>query len=243
MLGCELGRTDPNGGGGGWCELHGGTAQGTLDLLGDNKRRGERGVLLFLGGRVGLLSVLLDPLAIRLLDLSDTNGNWALARLVEDLSEGLHQAHGDTVVSQEDIVLGKQLATALKALVAGLQFRETNNLLDAGGKALGEGWVGNDIFNATLGVGSNQTDTERGRCVERVRDADFSGLQSVLVDYMLLGGENEPDGFVLGRAVLAIGVIVANQGLLCASLLLFLLRRLDVLQQRGGSFEDLIEVR
>jgi hypothetical protein len=137
-------------------------------------------------------------------------------------------------------VLGEQLATALEALVAGLKFRETNDLLDAGGKALGEGWVGNDILDATLGVGSDHTDTERGRCVERVRDADLAGLQAVLVHHMLLSGENEPDCFILGRAVLVIGVIVANESLLGGGLLLFLLSRLDVLQQRGGSFEGLI---
>lgn len=60
---------------------------------------------------------------------------------------------------------------------------------------------------------------------------------------MLLGGENEPDGFALGRAVLVIGIIVANKSFLGGSLLLFLLGRLDVLQQRGGSFEGLIELK
>lgn len=60
---------------------------------------------------------------------------------------------------------------------------------------------------------------------------------------MLLSGENEPDGFVLGRAVLAIGIIVANKSLLGGGLLLFLLGRLDVLQERGGSFDGLVELR
>ena len=75
------------------------------------------------------------------------------------------------------------------------------------GKGLGERGVGDDVLNTALGVGSDHTDAERGRCVERVRESDFAGLQAVLVHHVLLGGEDEPDSLVLDGAILVIGVI------------------------------------
>lgn len=64
-------------------------------------------------------------------------------------------------------------------------------------------------------------------------NGDFSGLQTVLVHDVLFGGEDEPDGFVVKRRVLLLVlVIIANQGLLCRRLFLFLLLRFDM------SYED-----
>ena len=158
LLGSELGGTDTNGGGGGGSKLHRGAAQSALDFLSDNQRSGERCALVLLSGL--LLRVLLDTLSVNLLDLGNANRNWALAGLVEDLSESRHQAGDNAIIGQEDIVLSEQLATALEALVTSLQLAETNDLVDAGGNFFGEDRVGNDILDAALGVGGDQTDAE-----------------------------------------------------------------------------------
>lgn len=72
-------------------------------------------------------------------------------------------------------------------------------------------------------------------------DGDFAGLQAVLIHDVLLGGENEPDGFVVERSLLIIGVliVVADQGLLGRGLFLRFLVRLDMAQQRGRGFDNL----
>lgn len=71
-------------------------------------------------------------------------------------------------------------------------------------------------------------------------DADFSRLQAVLVHDVLLGGEHEPDGFVVDRAVFGVGlVVIPNEGFLGGRLFLLLLLRVDVSQKCGGSFLDL----
>lgn len=221
LLGSELGGADTNGGGGGGSKLHRGAAQSALDFLSDNQRSGERCALILLSGL--LLRVLLDTLSINLLDLGNANRNWALAGLVEDLSESRHQASDNAVVGQEDIVLRKQLAAALKALVTSLQLAETDDLVDAGGNFFGENGVGNDVLDTALGIGSDQTDAEGWGRVEGVRDADLSGLQAVLVDNVLLCGEDEPDSLVVDRCLLIIGVVVTNQSLLSGRLLLLFL--------------------
>jgi len=56
---------------------------------------------------------------------------------------------------------------------------------------------------------------------------------------VLLGGKNEPNGFVVEGCLLIIGIIIANQSLLGCGLFLLFLVRLDMAQQCGGSFGDL----
>jgi hypothetical protein len=64
-------------------------------------------------------------------------------------------------------------------------------------------------------------------------NTDFAGLQSVLVDNVLLRCEHEPDGFVVQRGIFGVGVIVANQSLLGRSRFPLALFRFDVFQKRS----------
>lgn len=70
-------------------------------------------------------------------------------------------------------------------------------------------------------------------------ETDFSRLQAVLVNNVLLACEDKPDGFVVEWRILVIRVIVANESFLCGVLLLLRLVGLDMAQQRGRSFLDL----
>lgn len=73
-----------------------------------------------------------------------------------------------------------------------------------------------------------------------MRDADFAGLQAVLVDNVLLGGEHEPNRLIVDWDVLCVGIfVISDEGLLRRCLLLLLLFGIDVSQKRGGSFLDL----
>lgn len=56
-----------------------------------------------------------------------------------------------------------------------------------------------------------------------MRNGNFAGLEAVLVYHMLLGGEDEPDGFVLDSGILNIRIVIADQSLLGRTLLQFLL--------------------
>lgn len=133
----------------------------------------------------------------------------------------------------------EKLSPALEALVSTLQLREANYPVDAGGEILREGRVGNDVLNRALRVRGDEANAERGRGIEGVRNADFSGLQTVLVHDVLLSGEDEPDGFVVKRCAFFILVIVSNQGLLGRILFLFFLLRLDVSQKGRRRSADL----
>lgn len=128
-------------------------------------------------------------------------------------------------------MLREQLSPALEALISSLQFREANHPVDAGGKILGEGRVGDDVLDSALRIRGDETNAERRRGIEGMRDADFSGFQTVLVHDVLLGGKDEPNGFVVKRCVFFIFVIISNQGLLSRILFLFFLLRLDVSQK------------
>ena len=219
LLRGELGRPDSDGGSGGGGELHRGTVQSPFDLLGDNQR-GRKGAVLVLCNPC--LRILLDLFTIHLFDLSDADRDGPLAGLVENLPKRLDQAHDNAIISQEDIMLGQQLSPALEALVPRLQFREADHPVDTGGEILRERRVGDDVLDRALRVRGDQTDGRRG--VESVGDADFAGLQAVLVHNVLFGGEHKPDGFVVkGRVLVVIFVIISNQSFLCRSLFFFLL--------------------
>lgn len=102
-----------------------------------------------------------------------------------------------------------------------------------------EGRIGNDVLDRALRIRGNEANAERGRGIEGVRDGYFSGFQTVLVHDVLLGGQDEPDGFVVKRCVFFILVIVSNQGLLGRILFLFFLFRFDLSQKGRRSSADL----
>lgn len=102
-----------------------------------------------------------------------------------------------------------------------------------------EGRVGDDVLDRALGVRGNETDAERRRGIERVGDANLSGFETVLVHDVLLGGKDEPDGFVVKRCIFFFFIVVSNQGFLSRIFLLFLLLRFDVSQKCRRSSGDL----
>ena len=55
------------------------------------------------------------------------------------------------------------------------------------------------VFECSLRVGGYEADSCCGRGVEGVRDGDFAGLQSLLVDDVLLCSDGEPDRLVVTR--------------------------------------------
>lgn len=76
-----------------------------------------------------------------------------------------------------------------------------------------------------------------------MRDADFARLETVLVDDVLFSGEDEPNSLIAdGRIFIGI-VIIAYECLFRGRVLLLLLFRIDVSQQRGRSSLDLRRVR
>lgn len=73
-----------------------------------------------------------------------------------------------------------------------------------------------------------------------MRDADFAGLQTVLVHNMFLGGEHEPNRLIADWAVLRVGIIIiSDERLFRRRLLRLLLFRGNVSQERGRSSLDL----
>jgi hypothetical protein len=104
----------------------------------------------------------------------------------------------------------------------------------------GEGGVGDNVLHRALGVGGDEADAERRRGIERVGDADLPRLQAVLVHDVLLGGEHEPDGFIVeGRIVVGVVIVVSNEGLLGRCLFLLVLFRFDVPEEGRRSSGDL----
>lgn len=139
-------------------------------------------------------------------------------------------------------MLGQQLPPALKGLVSGLQFRVADHLVDARGEVLRERRVSDDVLDRALRVRRDQADAQVGRGVKGVRNADFSGLQTVLVHNVLLGRQYEPDCLVVERCVFVLVIIViSNQRLLRRGFLLLIALRFNVSQKRRRSFRDLKE--
>jgi hypothetical protein len=99
--------------------------------------------------------------------------------------------------------------------------------------------IGNNILDRALRVGSDEADAQVRRVIQRVWNADLAGLQAVLVNNVLLGGEDEPDGFVISGGFFVGVIIISNKSFLGRRFLFLHLLGFNVSQKRRRGFGDL----
>lgn len=158
-------------------------------------------------------------------------------RFVEGFSEQFGQERDDSIIGEEDVVLGKEFALGFVLLVFLLEFVDADDFGDALGEFGGEGGGRNDIFVGALGVGDDETDGRGGRGIEGVGDGYFGGLELSFVADVFLGSESEPDG--CGFCVV---VVVFSEEILSPSLFGFFgLAGRDVLEECSGCFQYLLQ--
>ena len=242
LCGLLGGGADLDGSGGAGSQVDESRAEGLADL---STELGGVGLGL---GDLGATLRELDALVASLVDVLATalegNGNGALgARLVEGLAEKSGQVCDDAVVREEDVVLAEQLALALEGRVLLLEFLNANDALDVLAEGGGEGRLGDHVLVLALRVGGDQANAQSGLASGlgvdvRVRQDDLAGLQALLVDNVLLGGEDEPDGDILGLVVVGVG----EQALLLFGGRLGLDIGLDLFHEGLGSAQGLLGV-
>ena len=204
LLGGPVGVTNANGGVGRRRQANEGGTNGLLNLLGN------------LGSTAGI------DIAVRLLlvlgrsllgTTRDDNGDGSLrGRLVESLAKDLGQTVDDSVVAEEHVMLGEELALRLILGELCLELGDINDSANLLAQLSGELLRGYNVLVGALGVGGDQTDGEGlVFVVESVRKLNLTGLQTSLVDNVALGGQSQPHGGIGGEFVV---VIVGEEVLL-----------------------------
>lgn len=87
----------------------------------------------------------------------------------------------------------EELASTFEGLVASFKFRDAEDTSDARRQLGWEGWMGDGVFEGTLGIWGEETYCRCGKVVERMWEEDFARFQPLFVHNVFFGRNHQPD--------------------------------------------------